>query len=67
MAIADIFRAKIVDVGIDTMMIELTGNQSKLNAFIKLLDGYDIKEMVRTGIAGLSRGAQDMFEEIDSE
>lgn len=64
-AIADIFRAKIVDVGIDTMMIELTGNQNKLNAFIKLLDGYEIKEMVRTGIAGLSRGAEDMFEEID--
>lgn len=64
-AIADIFRAKIVDVGIDTMMIELTGNQNKLNAFVKLLDGYDIKEMVRTGIAGLSRGAEDMFEEVD--
>lgn len=64
-AIADIFRAKIVDVGMDTMMIELTGNQNKLNAFVKLLDGYEIKEMVRTGIAGLSRGAEDMFEEMD--
>lgn len=64
-AIADIFRAKIVDVGIDTMMIELTGNQNKLNAFVKLLDGYEIKEMVQTGIAGLSRGAEDMFDEID--
>ena len=64
-AIADIFRAKIVDVGIDTMMIELTGNQNKLNAFVKLLDGYEIKEMVRTGIAGLSRGAEDMFDTID--
>ncbi len=64
-AIADIFRAKIVDVGIDTMMIELTGNQNKLNAFVKLLNGYAIMEMVRTGIAGLSRGAQDMFEEMD--
>ena len=66
-AIADIFRAKIVDVGINTMMIELTGNQKKINSFSKLLDGYDIKEMVRTGIAGLSRGAEDTFEEIDSE
>lgn len=47
------------------MMIELTGSQNKLNAFVKLLDGYDIKEMVRTGIAGLSRGAEDMFEEMD--
>ncbi len=62
-AIADIFRAKIVDVGVDTMMIELTGNQAKLNAFIKLLGGYDIKELVRTGIAGLSRGAETIFDE----
>ena len=52
-AVANIFRAKIVDVAIDSMMIELTGNQAKLNAFIKLLDGYEIKELVRTGIAGL--------------
>ena len=64
-SIADIFRAKIVDVGIDTMMIELTGNQAKLNAFVRLLDGYEIKELVRTGIAGLSRGAEDMFEGLD--
>ncbi|MCI5587764.1 MAG: acetolactate synthase small subunit [Lachnospiraceae bacterium] len=58
-AIADqIFRAKIVDVSKDTMMIELTGSQSKINAFINLLEEYEIKEIVRTGIAGLSRGAQ---------
>lgn len=62
-AVANIFRAKIVDVGIDSMMIELTGNQAKLNAFIKLLDGYEIKELVRTGIAGLSRGAETLLEE----
>ena len=37
-------------------MIELTGNQAKLNAFTKLLDGYEIKELVRTGITGLTRG-----------
>ena len=64
-AVADIFRAKIVDVGIDTMMIELTGNQNKLNAFIKLLDGYEIKELVRTGITGLSRGDDTMLEDMD--
>ena len=64
-AIADTFRGKIVDVGVDTMMIELTGNQTKLNAFIKLLDGYEIKELVRTGIAGLSRGAEVMLDEFD--
>ncbi|WP_026835919.1 acetolactate synthase small subunit [Eubacterium xylanophilum] len=55
-AIVDIFRAKIVDVTSDTMMIELTGNASKINAFIKLLDGYEINEFVRTGTTGLLRG-----------
>ena len=64
-AIADIFRAKIVDVGTSTLMIELTGNQNKLDAFVKLLDGYEIMEMVRTGITGLSRGARGMFDELD--
>lgn len=64
-AIADIFRAKIVDVSIDSMMIELTGNQEKLNAFVKLLDGYEIKEFVRTGLAGLSRGADALMDEIN--
>ncbi|MCI7061199.1 MAG: acetolactate synthase small subunit [Lachnospiraceae bacterium] len=56
-SVVDIFRANIVDVEKDSVMIEMTGNQSKVNAFIELLDGYEIKEMVRTGIAGLTRGA----------
>lgn len=64
-AIADIFRAKIVDVGPDTLMIELTGNQNKLDAFVNLVNGYEIKEMVRTGVTGLSRGARDMFDELE--
>ncbi len=62
-AIADIFRANIVDVAVDSMMIELTGNQAKISAFIKLLDGYEIKQLVRTGIAGLSRGAETLLED----
>ena len=45
-AIVDIFRAKIVDVADNSMMIELTGNQAKLDAFIKLIEGYEIKELV---------------------
>lgn len=56
-SVVDIFRANIVDVEMDSVMIEMTGNQAKINAFIKLLAGYEIKEMVRTGITGLSRGA----------
>lgn len=59
-AVADIFRAKIVDVAVDSLIIELTGNQSKLDAFINLLEGYEILELARTGITGLSRGAEDV-------
>ena len=59
-AVADIFRAKIVDVAIDSLIIELTGNQAKLDAFISLLEGYEILELARTGITGLSRGAEDV-------
>ena len=58
-SVADIFRAKIVDVDKESLMIELTGNQSKLEAFLNLLDGYEILELARTGITGLARGSKD--------
>lgn len=59
-AIADIFRAKIVDVAPESLIVELTGNQSKIDAFIGLLDGHEILELARTGIAGLSRGSDNV-------
>ncbi len=55
-SIADIFRAKIVDVTPDSLTAELTGDQEKLDAFINLLEDYKILEIARTGITGLSRG-----------
>lgn len=58
-SIADIFRAKIVDAASDSLMVELTGNEAKIAAFIKLLEGYTIKEISRTGITGLARGDAD--------
>jgi acetolactate synthase-1/3 small subunit len=54
--IADVFRAKIVDVASESLMIEITGDQSKINAFINLLDIYGIKEFTRTGLSALERG-----------
>lgn len=59
-SIAEIFRAKIIDVDVDSVIIELTGNQSKLEGFLKLLEGYEILEVARTGIAGLARGMKDI-------
>ena len=64
-SIADIFRAKIVDVAVESLMIELTGTQEKIDAFIKLLEQYTIKELVRTGITGLTRGSGDIADYID--
>ncbi len=60
-AVADIFRAKIIDVSAESLMIELTGNQQKLDAFISLLEGYEILELARTGIAGLGRGTDKVI------
>ena len=59
-SVADIFRAKIVDVEKDSLMVELTGTQSILDAFLNLLGGYDILELARTGITGLNRGMKDV-------
>ena len=55
-AIADIFRAKVVDVAANSLMIELTGNQNKLDAFLNLMADFEVLETVRTGITGLTRG-----------
>ena len=56
MAMTEIFRANIVDVAKESVMIEITGSQSKLSAFLSLLEDYEILELVRTGITGLARG-----------
>ena len=59
-AISDIFRANILDVSPKSVIIELTGAQSKLNAFIELLNGFKITELARTGITGLARGTASL-------
>lgn len=59
-SVANIFRAKVVDVSVDSLIVELTGGESKLDAFINLLKDYEILELARTGITGLSRGSQDV-------
>ena len=59
-SLADIFRAKIVDVGKDSLTVMLTGDQSKLDALINLLEDFEILELARTGLTGLSRGADDV-------
>ncbi len=58
-SIVDIFRAKIVGVSPDSMVIEVTGTHSKINGLLAMLDGFNIVEIVRTGVAGIARGLND--------
>ena len=55
MQITDIFRAKIVDVQSKTMTIEVTGNETKVNKFIGLMDNFGIIDLTRTGKVALER------------
>ena len=57
MAAAEVYRAKIIDYTSDAMCIELTGEPTKIDAFIKLMMPYHIIEMCRTGIVALERGS----------
>jgi acetolactate synthase-1/3 small subunit len=53
--IVDIFRAKIVDVGRDTMTVEITGKDNKIQAFVELVKPFGIAEIVRTGKIAIAR------------
>ena len=53
--IADIYRAKIISLTRDNMVIEITGIPEKLDSFLEMLKEYEIQEVCRTGITGISK------------
>lgn len=57
--IADVYRGNVLDISPSSMIIELTGNVEKLRGFIKIMEGYGVLEIAKTGITAMSRG-QDM-------
>ena len=62
-SIVDIFRARIVDVSPDSLIIVVTGDHGKINGLLAMLEGFNVVEIVRTGVAGIQRGLGDF--EID--
>ncbi len=56
MQIVDIFRANIVDVAPEALIVEVIGDENKVNALIALLHSFGIQEVMRTGIVAMSRG-----------
>lgn len=57
--IVDIYRAKIIDLSKDSMIIELTGAPEKIDGFMKMLDCYEMVEFCRTGVTGIHRGVRE--------
>ena len=58
MQIVDVFRAQIVDVGVKSLIVGVTGTNDKIDAIEKLLRGFGIVEVVRTGTVAMNRGAK---------
>ena len=58
--ICDVFRGKIIDVASNSLIIEATGNENKIKAFLNLLDSFGISELARTGTVSLRRGSQNI-------
>jgi acetolactate synthase-1/3 small subunit len=56
MQIVDIFRAKIIDVAADSVVIEVTGDEKKVDSLTNLLKGFGVTEVMRTGTIAMSRG-----------
>ena len=61
MTAVDVFRASVIDYSPESMCIEVTGNPSKIDAFVKLMQPFGILEMCRTGVVALNRGAATLF------
>ena len=58
MDLVDVFRAKVVDVSPDSMVIEITGTEDKIEGLLHVLEGYGVLEMVRTGRVAMRRGSK---------
>ena len=63
-AVAGIFRASVVDVSPDTMIVELTGESTKTNAFIEAVKPYGIIQVARSGMIGMSRLGAPVLKEL---
>jgi acetolactate synthase-1/3 small subunit len=57
MDIVETFGARIIDVGVESMMIEVTGHENKIDSLVRLLQDYDVVELVRTGRVSMLKGA----------
>ena len=62
---AELFRAHVIDVQPETLVFEITGEDSKVTAFLELLKPYGTLEVIRTGLIGLERGVHTIYEHCE--
>ena len=60
----EVFRGNIIDVATDSLIIEITGDPEKIDAFVELMEQYGIKEVARTGITAMCRGGKTVKDSI---
>jgi acetolactate synthase I/III small subunit len=63
--VAEVFRARVVDIGPETVVVEITGAEEKIQGLVEVLEPYGILEMVRTGAVAMNRGAETV--DVESE
>ena len=59
-----LFRARVVDVSTDALVIETTGNSAKIQAFLRVLEPYGIKEIAQSGLLAIGRGSKSITERV---
>ena len=59
-----LFRARVVDVATDALVIEVTGDTSKIQAFLRILEPYGIKELAQSGLLAIGRGSKSITERV---
>lgn len=65
--LAEVFRASVIDLKEQTLTLEITGDEEKIDAFTEVLQPYGILEMIRTGLVGLARGTTTIYENESCE
>jgi len=65
--LANVFRARVVDVAPDSVVIEITGGEDKIDGLLEVLRPFGVLEMVRTGIVAMRRGAKSQASSLPSE
>ncbi len=61
---ANLFRARVVDVVTDALVIEVTGDTAKINALLRVLEPYGIKEIAQSGLLAIGRGSKSITERL---